>query len=252
VERTLHLDRLRVTVAYDGRPFSGWQSQPNQNGVQDHLNRAFRVLDPASAKLHGAGRTDAGVHALAQIAHVDVSHGRFPVATWITAVNSHLPAEIRVLRCVIVSPRFHAQFSAKGKIYHYHIWNHPILDPLEIGRSWHVPFPLDLDLMSRAAQLLSGRHDFASFAANRGKPPESTVRIMHAIKIRRTRRLIRLLFDGNGFLYRMVRMLVGAIVRVAAEREPPDWIEQLLHRPGEKKASFTAPAAGLYLAKVKY
>jgi tRNA pseudouridine38-40 synthase len=252
VERTLHFDRLRITVAYDGGPFSGWQSQPNQNGVQDHLKRAFQALAPTAARLHGAGRTDAGVHALAQIAHIDVPRGRFPITKWITALNSHLPSQIRILRCEIVSSEFHAQFSAKGKVYHYHIWNHTVLNPFEIGRCWHVPFPLDINLMTQAADLLCGTHDFASFAANRGKPAESTFRIIHSIKIRRTQQLIRLQFDGNGFLYRMVRMLAGAIVRVAAGRESPDWIDGLLRRPGVVKASFTAPAGGLYLAKVKY
>jgi tRNA pseudouridine38-40 synthase len=244
--------RLRLTIAYDGGSFSGWQSQTNRNGVQDHLNRVFQLLASGSGKIHGAGRTDAGVHALGQVAHIDVPSARFPTATWISAANSHLPPAIRILRCQVAAPAFHAQFSATGKIYCYRIWNHPIFNPLEIGRSWHVPYPLDLARLRLAASHLLGTHDFASFAANRGKPGESTIRTIHSIKIQGGRRLLNLRFDGNGFLYRMVRMLTGAIVRVARKRESTEWIERLLLQPGKVKASFTAPPEGLYLVKVKY
>lgn len=253
VERDVNrMHRLRLTIAYDGRPFSGWQSQSNQNGVQNHLKRAFLALTPKATKLHGAGRTDAGVHALAQVAHIDVPYGRFPATTWITALNSHLPPEIRVLKCWFVSPKFHARFSAIGKIYQYRVWNHPVFNPLEIGRSWHIPYQLDLDLMQQAAVRLLSTHDFGSFAANRGKPDKDTIRTIHEIKIRRSRELLTLHFDGNGFLYRMVRMLTGAITRVGAGRGSLAWIDQLLLYPGKTKASYTAPAEGLYLMRVKY
>jgi tRNA pseudouridine38-40 synthase len=244
--------RLRLTIAYDGRSFSGWQSQPNRNGVQDHLDAAFQLLAPDSKKIHGAGRTDAGVHALGQVAHIDVPSARFPPATWLSAVNAHLPPEIRVLKCQIASPAFHAQFSATGKVYCYRIWNDPVFNPLEIGHCWHVPHPLDLELLRLVANRFLGTHDFASFGANRGKPGESTIRTIHAIQIQAKKELLILRFDGNGFLYRMVRMLTGAIVRVAANRESLEWINRLLLQPGKAKASFTAPAEGLYLVKVKY
>jgi tRNA pseudouridine38-40 synthase len=244
--------RLRLTIAYDGRCFSGWQSQPNRNGVQDYLNQVFQLLAPKSGKIHGAGRTDAGVHALGQVAHIDVPSARFPSATWISALNSHLPPTIRVLRCQIASPLFHAQFSATGKIYCYRIWNNSVFNPLEIGRCWHVPHPLDLAKMRLAASRLLGTHDFASFAANRGKPGESTVRTIHSIKIQGGKQLLSLHFDGNGFLYRMVRMLTGALTRVARDRESIEWIDRLLLQPGKVKASYTAPPEGLYLMKVKY
>jgi tRNA pseudouridine38-40 synthase len=245
-------ERLRLTIAYDGRRFSGWQSQTNKNGVQDHLKAAFFILAPEVIKLHGAGRTDAGVHAMGQVAHVDVPAGRFSNAIWIAALNSHLPPEIRILTCQAVSSDFHAQFSAIGKTYYYRIWNHPVFNPLEIGRSWHVPYPLDRKAMRESANRLLGKHDFASFAANRGKPGECTVRTIHVIKILPRHESLTLQFYGNGFLYRMVRMLTGSIVRVAAGREPVEWIDQLLQHPGKIKASYMAPAEGLYLATVKY
>jgi tRNA pseudouridine38-40 synthase len=246
------LERLKLTVAYDGRPFSGWQSQPNENGIQDHLQRAFSLIAAAAVKLHGAGRTDAGVHALGQVAHVDVPRHKWSPAIWTSAVNAHLPAEIRVIRCLPVSADFHAQYSAVAKIYRYRIWNASVFHPLEIGRSWHVPHRLEFDLLRAVCAQLTGTHDYASFAANRGKAVETTTRTIHQIRIRHQKELIALDFNGNGFLYRMVRMLTGAIIRVASKRADLNWIAELLSNPGKTKTNCTAPAAGLYLVRVKY
>jgi tRNA pseudouridine38-40 synthase len=167
-------------------------------------------------------------------------------------VNAHLPAQIRILRCQRASPRFHAQYSAIGKVYRYRLWNDPVFHPLEIGRSWHVPQTLDLGTLRAATHRLTGNHDFASFAANRGKAVEATTRTIRQIRVRHRKELISMEFDGDGFLYRMVRMLTGAVVRVASGREDLSWIDQLLGAPGRTKASYTAPAEGLYLVKVKY
>lgn len=246
------LERLKLTVAYDGRPFSGWQSQANQNGVQDHLKLAFLALLSEPVRLHGAGRTDSGVHALGQVAHVDVPQHKFAPAKWISALNANLPAQIRVIGCQCVSTCFHAQYSAVGKVYRYQLWNDPVFHPLEIGRSWHVPQTLDLGTLRAAAHRLTGTHDFASFAANRGKAVEVTTRTIHHIRIRRRKEAICMEFGGDGFLYRMVRMLTGAIVRVGSGREDIHWIDQLLTNPGKTKASYMAPAEGLYLMKIDY
>jgi tRNA pseudouridine38-40 synthase len=246
------LERLKLTVAYDGRPFSGWQSQPNENGIQDHLKRAFSQLMSAPVRLQGAGRTDSGVHALGQVAHVDVPRHKMTPLTWTSAVNAHLPPEIRVIQCRPVSNDFHAQYCAMGKIYQYRIWNAPVSHPMEIGRSWHIPQRLDLNLLQEACRQLIGTHDFASFAANRGKPGESTTRTIDKIHVRHQKELVALVFDGNGFLYRMVRMLTGTLARVALKRVDLHWIDQLLNNPGKNKTNATAPANGLYLVKVKY
>jgi tRNA pseudouridine38-40 synthase len=245
-------ERLKLTVAYDGRPFSGWQSQPNENGVQDHLKHAFSQILSTPVKLHGAGRTDSGVHALGQVAHVDVPRRKMDPATWMAAVNANLPGEIRVIRCQPASAEFHAQYSAIGKVYRYRIWNAPILHPMEVGRSWHVPQLLDFDILRAASDLLTGTHDFASFAANRGHAAETTTRTIHQIRIRQEKELVALEFDGNGFLYRMVRMLTGTLVRVALRRADLSWIAELLATQGKTKTNCTAPAGGLYLVRVKY
>jgi tRNA pseudouridine38-40 synthase len=244
-------ERLKLTVAYDGRPFRGWQSQPNGNGIQDHLKNAFFTILAQPVKLHGAGRTDAGVHAFAQVAHVDVLYHKYALPTWTAALNAHLPREIRVLKCEHARDGFHAQYSAVGKVYIYRIWNHPIHHPLEIARSWHVVQPLDLDALRSARNRLIGTHDFASFAANRGRVEETT-RTIYDIRIKRRRELLTVEFAANGFLYRMARMLIGSMTKVASGRKPLSWFDQLLHEPGKQKADLTAPPEGLYLLKVLY
>jgi tRNA pseudouridine38-40 synthase len=245
-------ERLRLTIAYDGGAFSGWQSQPNGNAVQDHLVTALQQILGAAPKIHGAGRTDAGVHALAQVAHVDVPRGKFSREVWRAALNAHLPREIRVLRCQSAPPDFHARFSARGKVYRFRIWNATFLHPLELNRSWHVPRELSIDVMRKAAAVFVGTHDFAAFAANRGTPPESTVRTISNISVRRKSSVITLDYSGNGFLYRMVRLLTGSIVQVALGRRELAWLKELLDEPKGRKSHHLAPAEGLYLVRVKY
>lgn len=245
-------ERLRLTIAYDGGAFSGWQSQPNRNAVQDHLVSAFQQILGTAPKIHGAGRTDAGVHAMAQVAHVDVPKARLSRDVWPAALNAHLPRELRVLRCQSATPGFHARFSARGKVYRYRIWNAAFLHPLEVNRSWHVPRELPLDVIREAAAIFVGTHDFTAFAANRGTPPGSTVRTISSITIRRKGSVITLDYSGDGFLYRMVRLLTGSIVQVALGRHNLDWLKELLMEPKGRKSHHLAPAGGLYLVRVKY
>lgn len=247
--------RLRLTIAYDGRPFVGWQSQASGGTVQDFLEAAFaKLLCGERVPVHGSGRTDAGVHALAQVAHADVPDGRLPLSQWVPALNAHLPAEIRVMRAQWTRADFHARFLASGKIYRYRIWNGPVLPPLEIGRAWHLFTPVDLGILKKCARLLTGRHDFAGFAANRGGLQDDTVRTVRRIGLTgQAGGLIVLTFEGDGFLYKMVRLLTGSMARCAQGKAQVDWLEGILNRtdPG-KKSSFAAPAEGLYLARVLY
>ena len=245
-------ERLHLTIAYDGRTYAGWQSQPNRNAVQDHIEAALAKILDRPARVHGAGRTDAGVHALAQAAHVDVPAKRLPTATWRVALNANLPSGIRITACRRVPEEFHARFSARGKVYLYRIWNTEIFHPLEVGRSWHVPQRLDADDLIIYAGLFCGQHDFASFAANRGTPPETTVRNLQKIQVRRQGTLVALEFTGDGFLYRMVRMITGSLVQVGLGRKDSDWLKELLRVPGKEKTHHTAPAEGLYLVRVLY
>lgn len=239
--------RLRLLIAYDGTPFCGWQSQRGGGAVQDHLETAFATLCGRRVAVHGAGRTDAGVHALGQCAHADVDRR----LDWVAALNGNLPPGIRVLGCRPVRADFHARYSAKGKIYTYRIWNAPVLSPFELNRAWHLTGTVDLDAMRRAARCLEGAHDFKSFAANRGKPEASTVRTIQRIGITRKGSVITLRFHGNGFLYKMVRLMTGALVRVGQGRAPVESIAAFLSGSAGK-CSFAAPAEGLCLTRVIY
>jgi len=243
--------RLKLIVAYDGAPFAGWQSQSHLNTVQDHLERAFERVIGEAVCVHGAGRTDAGVHALAQCAHVDVS--KFLLADrWIKALNALVPPAIRVLRCQHVSKHFHARLSAKGKIYRYRIWSVPILPPFEYRRAWHIAPPLDLKILKSAAKYFVGTHDFASFAANRGKPEPSTTRTINSVRVRQKGPCVTIEFDGDGFLYKMVRLMVGALVKCALGKMHIEEIPLRLHSSKVGFSRFVAPAEGLYLVRVRY
>jgi len=246
--------RLRLLIAYDGRPFRGWQSQATKDAVQDHLETAFARTIGEKVSVQGSGRTDAGVHALAQVAHADVPAERLAVEAWRGALNNFLPNEIRVLRVTRAAPEFHARFDARGKIYTYRIWNETYLHPLEIGRAWHMPSPLDLDILRAGADLFLGRHDFAGFAANRasGYAAGDTVRTIHRIAVTRRGALLTLRFEGDGFLYKMIRLLTGTLVRCAQGRAELDFIRDLLKAQGARKTSFAAPAEGFYLTRVLY
>jgi tRNA pseudouridine38-40 synthase len=243
--------RLKLIIAYDGGPFAGWQSQSHRNTVQDQLERAFERVTGEAVRVHGAGRTDAGVHALAQCAHADVLKF-LPADRWIKALNALLPSAIRVLRCRYVSQDFHARFSANGKIYRYRIWNAPVLPPFEYRRAWHVARPLNLNVMKSAAKYFVGTHDFAGFAANRGKPEPSTVRTINSARVRKKGPCVTIEFDGDGFLYKMVRLMVGAQVKCALGKMDVEDIKVRLKPNQPSSARFAAPAQGLSLVRVRY
>ena len=244
--------RLKLVISYDGRDFAGWQSQRHGNTVQDQLETAFERVCGTPLAVTGSGRTDSGVHAVGQCAHVDVPAGQFPAERWLKALNGVLPPAIRILRAGFVGQSFHARFSAKGKVYRYRIINGAVLPPLEIGRAWHVPSPLDRELLGRAAKLFTGRHDFAAFAANRRKEERSTMRTVEHVRATGPGKLIEIEFSADGFLYKMVRMMVGEMVRCALGKEGLESIELRLERPSRTSACFVAPGAGLYLVRVRY
>jgi tRNA pseudouridine38-40 synthase len=246
--------RLKLILAYDGAAFAGWQSQATGNAIQDRVEEAFQRICSQPVRVHGAGRTDAGVHALAQCAHVDLPERRYDADRWVSALNGVLPPAIRVLRCRFVSEKFHARFSAKGKTYRYRIWNARVLPPFESGRAWHVVRPLDFQRMKVAAKEFAGKHDFAAFAANRGTPPRETVRTIRAVRLRKVGSCFVVEFDGDGFLYKMVRMMVGTIVRVGLSISSPQEIHARLRSPRtpESHRRVAAPADGLFLIRVRY
>jgi len=250
--------RLMLTIAYDGRPYLGWQSQVGGNTIQDLLNEALEAVAKEPLRLQGAGRTDTGVHALGQTAHFDAPEGsNMNPYNWVPALNTKLPATIRVMACEEVPPGFHARFSATGKTYRYDICTDPVLPPLKAGLTWHLPRLLDADVLSHALSLFVGKHDFHAFAAYRGSEQEDTdyVRIIRAANLQTLPDGYRLTFSGNGFLYKMVRMLTGSAVKAAQGKLRLDDLANLLDQPPglpQGKAPLCAPADGLYLENVRY
>lgn len=244
--------RLKLIIAYNGAPFRGWQSQANADTVQDRIENAFARVAGEKIRVHGAGRTDTGVHALGQCAHTDVPPTKLPADVWQNALNASLPPEIRIVRCRFVGSAFHARFSACGKVYRYRIGTLPVLSPFEIDRAWHLAGPLNDATLRACAAAFVGTHDFAGFAANRGRAPTSTTRTIRSVRVRRTASTTVIEFDGDGFLYKMVRLMVGAIIRCAQAKENLAEVQHRLEEPGSEGARLVAPAAGLTLVRVRY
>ncbi len=246
--------RLKLIVSYDGRDFAGWQSQTHGNTIQDRIERAFLKICQRKVAVIGAGRTDAGVHALGQCAHADVPAKRLSAAEWLSALNGTLPLTIRVLKSRFVFKRFHARFSAEAKLYRYRIINSSILSPFELGRAWHVARPLTFKVLQEGAGLFVGSHNFARFAARGGKSEADTMRTVKSVRVSRRGELIVIEICGSGFLYKMARMMVGALVRCALSKEPLAAITMRLEdRSRESHSSvLVAPAHGLYLVRVRY
>lgn len=250
--------RFKLTLAYDGRAFAGWQSQPHGRGAQNFIENAVAsVMGVPSVRVHGAGRTDAGVHATGQVAHFDAPEGsRLNARAWQHAIHSKLGPELRVVHCEEVPDTFNSQFSARGKLYEYRICRLPVLPPLENGLAWHVPWRMQEGRLEALCEEFKGRHDFSGFAANRGDGrqdvPGYAMRNIFSITPEERDGILVLKFHGAGFLYKMVRLLTGSMMRVALGRAEPDWISSLLHEPNGRKSQFVAPAGGLYLRRVDY
>ncbi len=258
VRDTVRPRRWRCVCAYDGGSFSGWQSQTSRSGgarpviptVQDALEAGFSAVLGAGTKIHGSGRTDAGVHARGQVFHFDASwrHGPEKLAA---AVRTHLPASIQICSIRPAPAGFHARLSAKGKIYTYDVWLGDA-DPFTRPYAWSVFRPIDVAAMRAAAALLRGRHDFEAFSASRGGEKEDTVRDLRRLDVVRRGRRVRITAEADGFLYKMVRSLVGALVLVGEGRLEPGRVREILLSKRRGPPVHTAPPLGLFLHRVIY
>lgn len=251
--------KLRLLVAYDGTAFRGWQSQRGGETVQDVLEAAVAGILGERVTVHGSGRTDAGVHALGQTAHLEIPRERVArlgrlkeAARWVAALNASLPPELRVLRATKAAPGFHARFAASGKIYRYELWHAPVLPPHLHRRAWHLHGDLDRAMIRELAGLIEGTHDFRGFCADSGSLPESTVRTIRRVAVKQRGAGMTLTLEGNGFLYRMVRMLVGGMVRVAQGKDTRECFAQRLAAGKAWPNPAMAPAEGLYLVRALY
>jgi tRNA pseudouridine38-40 synthase len=246
--------KFKLIIAYDGANYAGWQVQKTGTGVQEKVEEALAKLFPAKPRLHSSSRTDTGVHALGMVAHFEVPRAECTMTTrkLALALNAWLPADVRVLSAVRAPEKFHARFDAKGKQYRYFVWNHTAMNPLIRGTAWHVPRALDLSAMRAAAALFVGKHDFKSFAANRNYEMESTTRTLTRCDFKKNGPPLTFIIEGDGFLYKMCRGIVGTIVQVGLGKFPATEIKPMLAQKDRRVAGMTAPAQGLVLWKVFY
>lgn len=244
--------RLAVTVAYDGTDFQGWQVQPGKRTVQGEIEQALgRICDAPPPRIHGSGRTDTGVHARGQVFHMDPPR-LLAAEKWQEALNGVLPPDIRIMAVRGVPADWHARFDACSKAYRYFMYQAPVMPP-ELRRvRYHVRKPLDLAAMHEAAALLEGRHDFLSFSANRGKPELSTVRELMTCRLEVAGPEICLIARADGFMYKMVRQLAGALLRCGRGELSLPELQGLLDRPERSHEAPTAPPQGLFLWEVDY
>ena len=241
--------RYKLVIAYDGTLYSGWQVQKNAQSIQPLIQQALQTVLRHPLGLTGSGRTDAGVHARGQTAHFDTDEA-VHLSRLQSSLNALLPPDIRILSLAPVAPDFHARYSATAKIYHYHLHLDPVADPFTRLYCHHVFGPFDLQMLETAARQFIGTHDFTSFSNVKEVAQTDTVRTLTRIDAVQQPGGIRLEFEGDGFLYKMVRNITGTLLEAAASK-PVD-IDQIFAAKDRRQAGPAAPAQGLFLVEVKY
>lgn len=246
--------KVKLTIAYDGTRYQGWQVQKIGTGIQEVVERAIARLFPSVRRIYSSSRTDTGVHALGMVAEMEIpkTEWRMSLRKLPLAINAWLPEDIRVLAARRVPSTFNARFDASGKQYRYLVWNHPAMNPLLRTQAWHVRRKLDVAAMRRAAKHFIGRHDFRSFRANPDYDTDFTVRTVRRLDIRRNGPLLTFVLEADGFLYKMCRGFVGTLVQVGEGKIRPAEIPGILTHRDRRVAGVTAPAHGLVLWKVFY
>ena len=249
---------LKLTIAYDGATFHGWQIQPGQPTIQGAIAEAASQITQEKIFIHGASRTDTGVHALAQVAHFK-TQSALPAAEFQRALNALLPPAIRIrFAAEEVGPDFHARWQAQGKTYRYRIWRGPVLPPFEYQRALHYSGPLDEAAMAQAAREFEGEHDFTSFSASSGSEDDDrereVVRAIYSSEIIREpdRDELTYIVRGRSFLRYMVRKIVGTLIEVGKGRLAPAEIPQIFEARDRSRSGPTVPAEGLYLVSLEY
>ncbi|MBY0528576.1 MAG: tRNA pseudouridine(38-40) synthase TruA [Rhabdochlamydiaceae bacterium] len=245
--------KYKALISYDGTRYGGWQVQPNAVTIQEQIQKALSTVLRTPTDLTGSGRTDAGVHALGQCAHfthpnpIDLSRS-------VASLNGLLPADIRIHSLTPVAEEFHARYSATGKVYHYHLHLDPILNPFSKLYRYHVPHRVNLELMKEAAKGFLGTHDFTSFTnqAAFGSAAHDPVRTLTRLDLVLEPGGVRLEFEGNGFLYKMVRNIVGTLLDIGSEKIPLERLPAIFAAKDRSQAGRAAPAHGLFLVHVHY
>ncbi|NOZ20570.1 MAG: tRNA pseudouridine(38-40) synthase TruA [Planctomycetes bacterium] len=241
---------IKITIEYDGTNYCGWERQKNGMSIQEMLEKAVEGVTGEKTVVHGSGRTDAGVHALGQVATFSTSSA-IPTEKLLLAVNTHLPEDIVVKRIEEVSEKLHARYNAKSKVYRYTVLTGPVGSALDRNRIYHVKYRLDEKRMIDAAECLIGEHDFRSFTTE-ARAKKNTVRTLLDLKIEREGERIIFTFEGSGFLYNMVRAIVGTLIDIGRGHLRVEEMKAILEARDRSEAGPTAPAKGLCLVEVKY
>ena len=245
------MKRIRLLVSYDGTDYCGWQIQPNGITIEEVLNKKLKKLTGEDIHIIGASRTDSGVHALGNVAVFDTD-SPIPPERMAYALNQKLPADIVIVKSEEVPPDWHPRYQEQiSKTYEYHIYNAQLPDPLKRRYSTFVSFPLDVEKMREGAAYLAGEHDFASFCNIRTNA-ENTVRRIDGIEVEKEDRDITIRVTGNGFLYNMVRIIAGTLIRVGRGFYDPGKVKEILEAGARTEAGVTAPPEGLVLVKIDY
>lgn len=240
---------LKITLQYNGKNYCGWQRQPNSPGIQGTVENAIYEITKEKVKVTASGRTDAGVHALGQVANFK-TETNIPASRIPDALNAKLPKDISVISCEEVDMDFHARYNACGKTYRYLIYNRPYRSPLYKNLAYHVKYDLDWDKIRLEAKYLIGTHDFVGFMSS-GSSVKDTVRTIYDIKIEEHEGITSIEISGNGFLYNMVRIIVGTLVDIGRGRIKHN-MEEIINSKSRSMCGHTAPAHGLFLKKVNY
>lgn len=246
------MSNIKLVLEYDGRRYNGWQRQTNtKNTVQGRIEHVLQLMTGEKIELHGAGRTDTGVHALGQVAnfHTQSQMGLSEIEDYL---HTYLPEDINLLDIREMPERFHARLNAKGKTYTYRIWNHPFTKNIfKRGYYYHIRKPLNVDAMKQAAGLFVGTKDFRSFTALKSKS-KSTVRTISKIEILNKESEVTLNFSGDGFLHKMVRVIAGTLIQAGLGELSVSEVEEMFKKEKRSAAGFTAPPHALFLVKVMY
>ena len=241
---------IKLTIEYDGKDFNGWQKQPNKLNIQGTIEQAITKITGETVELNASGRTDAGVHAIGQVANFK-TNSNIPIEKFPIAINTNLKKSIRIKSAEEVDEKFHSRLSCKRKTYRYIINNSEIESAIYRNLEYHISNKLDVSKMQKAAKFLEGEHDFKAFKAS-GTSSKSSVRTIYEANVYKIENKIYIELTGNGFLYNMVRIIAGTLIEVGLNKIEPEYILDIIKEEKRELAGRTLPPQGLYLLKVEY
>ena len=241
---------IKLTIEYDGKDFNGWQKQPNKLNIQGTIEQAITKITGETVELNASGRTDAGVHAIGQVANFK-TNSNIPIEKFPIAINTNLKKSIRIKSAEEVDEKFHSRLSCKRKTYRYIINNSEIESAIYRNLEYHISNKLDVSKMQKAAKFFEGEHDFKAFKAS-GTSSKSSVRTIYEANVYKIENKIYIELTGNGFLYNMVRIIAGTLIEVGLNKIEPEYILDIIKEEKRELAGRTLPPQGLYLLKVEY